>query len=108
MGVPDPLSSPPPPGLCALVLMLLGVPGRPDGPPSLCDPRVMERFILEARDAERGLVRGGGDVGGTGTRGGGATVTPWGVGTQGGETGTPSGAWGHWGRGTRTPWGGAW
>uniref|UniRef100_A0A8B9NU42 Erythropoietin n=1 Tax=Accipiter nisus TaxID=211598 RepID=A0A8B9NU42_9AVES len=43
-------------GLCALVLMLLGVPGRPDGPPSLCDPRVMERFILEARDAERGLA----------------------------------------------------
>ncbi|XP_069657437.1 erythropoietin isoform X2 [Haliaeetus albicilla] len=43
-------------GLCALVLMLLGVPGRPDGPPSLCDRRVMERFILEARDAERGLA----------------------------------------------------
>ncbi|KAM6307803.1 erythropoietin [Podargus strigoides] len=39
--------------------MLLGAPGRPDvppGPPSLCDPRVMERFILEARDAERGLA----------------------------------------------------
>ncbi|XP_030330413.1 erythropoietin [Strigops habroptila] len=43
-------------GLCALLLMLLGVPGRPDGPPPLCDPRVMERFILEARDAERGLA----------------------------------------------------
>uniref|UniRef100_A0A672UI90 Erythropoietin n=1 Tax=Strigops habroptila TaxID=2489341 RepID=A0A672UI90_STRHB len=42
--------------LCALLLMLLGVPGRPDGPPPLCDPRVMERFILEARDAERGLA----------------------------------------------------
>ena len=51
------------PGLCALLLLLLllrgGAVGRPDGPPSLCDPRVMERFIREARDAERGMVRGG-------------------------------------------------
>ncbi|XP_031953647.1 erythropoietin [Corvus moneduloides] len=47
-------------GLCALLLLLLGVPGRPqpppEGPPSLCDPRVIERFILEARDAERGAA----------------------------------------------------
>ncbi|XP_074387661.1 erythropoietin [Zonotrichia albicollis] len=49
-------------GLCSLLLplLLLGVPGRPqpppEGPPSLCDPRVMERFILEARDAERGTA----------------------------------------------------
>ncbi|XP_069738682.1 erythropoietin isoform X5 [Phaenicophaeus curvirostris] len=46
----------PTPGLCALLLLLLGVPGRPEAPPLLCDPRVMERFILEARDAERGLA----------------------------------------------------
>ncbi|KAM4876237.1 erythropoietin [Sylvia borin] len=47
-------------GLCALLLLLLGVPGRPqpppEGPPSLCDRRVIERFILEARDAERGTA----------------------------------------------------
>ncbi|XP_062368137.1 erythropoietin [Cinclus cinclus] len=47
-------------GLCALLLLLLGVPGLPqpppEGPPSLCDPRVIERFILEARDAERGAA----------------------------------------------------
>ncbi|XP_032940159.1 erythropoietin [Catharus ustulatus] len=43
-----------------LLLLLLGVPGRPqpppEGPPSLCDPRVIERFILEAREAERGAA----------------------------------------------------
>ncbi|XP_072776679.1 erythropoietin [Taeniopygia guttata] len=48
-------------GLCAaLLLLLLGVPGRPqpppETPPSLCDPRVIERFILEAREAERGAA----------------------------------------------------
>uniref|UniRef100_A0A674GPI5 Erythropoietin n=1 Tax=Taeniopygia guttata TaxID=59729 RepID=A0A674GPI5_TAEGU len=53
--------SPRPPGLCAaLLLLLLGVPGRPqpppETPPSLCDPRVIERFILEAREAERGAA----------------------------------------------------
>ncbi|XP_056359627.1 chromodomain-helicase-DNA-binding protein 3-like [Oenanthe melanoleuca] len=32
----------------------------PEGPPSLCDPRVIERFILEAREAERGGVGGSG------------------------------------------------
>ncbi|XP_068034179.1 LOW QUALITY PROTEIN: erythropoietin [Anomalospiza imberbis] len=62
---PRPLTPPRPPGLCALLLLLLlGVPGcpqpPPEGPPSLCDPRVIERFILEARDAERGAVRGPG------------------------------------------------
>ncbi|XP_062458098.1 erythropoietin isoform X2 [Pezoporus occidentalis] len=54
-------------GLCSLLLLLLlGVPGHPEGPPPLCDPRVLEWFILEARDAERALaaaraqdVRGG-------------------------------------------------
>uniref|UniRef100_A0A8C3MGB2 Erythropoietin n=1 Tax=Geospiza parvula TaxID=87175 RepID=A0A8C3MGB2_GEOPR len=56
-----PIDPPCPPGLCSLLLLLLlGVPGRPqpppEGPPSLCDPRVMERFILEARDAERGTA----------------------------------------------------
>ncbi|XP_057254706.1 erythropoietin [Pezoporus wallicus] len=44
-------------GLCSLLLLLLlGVPGRPEGPPPLCDPRVLEWFILEARDAERALA----------------------------------------------------
>ncbi|XP_068785370.1 erythropoietin [Struthio camelus] len=46
-----------PPGLWVLLpLLLLGAPARPDGPGSLCDPRVLERFIREARDAERGLA----------------------------------------------------
>ncbi|XP_061211296.1 erythropoietin [Neopsephotus bourkii] len=44
-------------GLCSLLLLLLlGVPGRPEGPPPLCDPRVLEWFILEARDAERAMA----------------------------------------------------
>ncbi|XP_071656360.1 erythropoietin [Patagioenas fasciata] len=42
--------------LALLLLLLLGVPGRPDPPPALCDPRVVERFIMEAREAETGLA----------------------------------------------------
>nr|XP_041568096.1 erythropoietin [Taeniopygia guttata] len=54
-------AAPCPVRLCAaLLLLLLGVPGRPqpppETPPSLCDPRVIERFILEAREAERGAA----------------------------------------------------
>ncbi|XP_062457038.1 erythropoietin [Rhea pennata] len=46
-----------PPGLWVLLpLLLLGAPARPDGPGSLCDPRVLERFIREAQDTERGLA----------------------------------------------------